>query len=338
MIKVVSYITPSAAGLYRIEQIFKYLNRTKRFQCTIAPHGVTDATLQWADLVVIHELIDPAMIAMVWAYKMERNKKVIVDRDDMVVATDSNPYKERHTALNAPIWRRELLKIADKVTVTTKTIKDEVSKYNENVRILPNYLDMEMWDIPVVPNETGMIRIGWQGSVSHREDLMIALPAVKRILKEFPNTKFVFCGDDFLFQHLKDVNPAQYEYVLGTMEYHMWPRLEHTLSFDIGIAPLVDNLFNHGKSNLKWLEYGMIRAAGVYSPAAYKGTVKEGKTGFIAKTEEEWYLKLKLLVTSSVTRKYIADNAYKEIHDRYSIKEHIGAWASTYRNTLQGSR
>ena len=337
MIKVISFITPSAAGIYRVEQIFKYLNRTKRFDCIISPHGVTDEVLMWADLVVIHELIDPEKIATVWAYQIERGKKVIVDRDDMIAATKDHPYIKMHNMFNASIWRRELLKIADHVTVTTKTIKEEVQKYNKNITILPNYLDMEVWNIPIVPNETDIVRIGWAGSVTHRADIMIPLPAIKRILKEFPKTKFVFCGDDFLFQHLEDVNPMQYEYVLGTGDYYSWPNLEHTLIFDIGIAPLVDNPFNHGKSNLKFLEYGMIKAAGIYSPPAYTGTVRHGETGFIAKTPDEWYLYLKRLVTSSATRKYIAENAYKYVRRNFSIKTHIGRWEELYWSTIQDS-
>jgi hypothetical protein len=73
-----------------------------------------------------------------------------------------------------------------------------------------------------------------------------------------------------------------------------WPSKSKSLGLDIGIAPLIDDVFNTGKSAIKYFEYSSNLVPGVYSDTVvYHDTVQHGITGLLAKTQDEWlgYLK-----------------------------------------------
>jgi len=92
MIKIVGYGNGSGSQLYRMEQIFKYLNKTGGYQSVVSPNGVNDKELAWTDVIWPQATVDPRMIADIWAYQIEKNKAVLVDRDDSLYANDDNPF------------------------------------------------------------------------------------------------------------------------------------------------------------------------------------------------------------------------------------------------------
>lgn len=333
-IKIIAYCGPSGSRLYRVEQIFKYLNRKGEYQCLISPNFPNDTELSWADMIFLQHTIEPRALADAWAYKIEKKKKIITDIDDTLQYKESSPFYDRNKRGNAKPWMMELLKISDLVTCTTKPLYWEAIEFNKNVHILPNYLDMEKWDIPTVPNETNTLRIGWSGSITHRPDLDMVAPVIKKILKSHTNVKFVSCGDDYANNLFKDINPVQHEYVQAMPEYIKWPMLAHTLMYDIGIAPLTDEYFNKCKSSLKYLEYAMTKASGIYSPQAYKKDVKHGVTGLIANSLKEWEKYLELLITDVEYRHKVRDNAYNDVRKNWSIEKHIGSWDKLYKELL----
>lgn len=330
MIKVIAYLPGSYSRVIRAEQIFKYLNRTGEFECLISPEGVTDQALMWADIIFAKETVDPKALSMYWAYKMERNKILIVDRDDALKVDDDHPLAGQHKQLSANAWQRELVKIANHVTCTTQEIKDEILPLNEKVSIIPNYLDMEMWNITPPFNVTDTLRIGWSGSVTHRADLDLALPSIRRILQEYPTTRFYTCGDPYAMEQLKDLE-GRVEFIPGTVEMHWWPRLAQTLMYDIAIAPLADTHFNRCRSNLKYLEYSMTGAATVCSPTAYSGIVKDGVNGLIAK-DGDFYTPIKKLIEDRKLRLSIRNEAHKLVKREYDLSRHIGKYSKLFKD------
>jgi glycosyltransferase involved in cell wall biosynthesis len=93
------------------------------------------------------------------------------------------------------------IKHSDYITTTTKTFKKHINKYNENVFIIPNALDVshKMWKSEVVPNETGKCRISWIGGSSHLHDLKNMEHSLRRLntsseLKD--KYQFILCGFD----------------------------------------------------------------------------------------------------------------------------------------------
>lgn len=329
-LKIIAYLGPSGSKLYRAEMPFKYLNRRSDFECIISPNDIQEEELMWADIIFIQGLIDPKQIAMLWAYKMERGKIIVADRDDVIDIQNDNPFKPSHDRYHAPSWTKELLKICNGVIVTTQEIATEVKKLNSNVKILPNCLDMDLWDKSLVKNDTDMVRIGFNGSITHRKDIEMVAPAIKKVLKDNLKTKFIICGDILLMKYFEGVKPNQIEFVDGTTNFYKWSDKALSLALDIGIAPLVDNHFNRGRSFLKFLEYSMMGCAGVYSMPAYKDIVKQGELGFICSTQEEWEKYLNLLISNLTLRKTIGRRARKYVRQNYDIAKWVRKWADFF--------
>ena len=93
------------------------------------------------------------------------------------------------------------LKLADYVTTTTSVFANEIKKYNKNVHVIPNALNMEhnMWTSEAEENKSGKCRISWIGGSSHLHDLELMRPGFQQLwsnsdLKD--EFQIIMCGFD----------------------------------------------------------------------------------------------------------------------------------------------
>ena len=64
------------------------------------------------------------------------------------------------------------------------------------------------------------------------------------------------------------------------------PWMRQHLRWDVAIAPLEDDAFTRGKSDLKYLDYGALGIPGVFSDVRpYRDTVRHRETGLLAANE-----------------------------------------------------
>lgn len=333
---IIGYGNGSGSQLYRLEQVFKYLNRISGYTAVVSPKGVEDEALAWADVIWPQATIDPKMIGDIWAYQVEKGKTVVVDRDDSLYANKDNPFLTDHKKLHASEWSKQLLTIADVVTCASPALVEECKEFNKNVILIPNDVDLELWDYPQYESG-GVMRIGWAGSITHKNDLAMVLPAIKKILMTRDDVKFVYCGDPFPKEYLKDLPATKYEYITGVNDKYMWPRLAHTMQLDIGLAPLEPTHFNKCRSYLKYMEYGMCKTAGVYSPTVFSEVI-DGKNGLIAQTPEQWEHSINKLLDNKKLRAKMGETAYDDIRTNHSIDKHIGRWQHAINVGIQNRR
>ena len=98
--------------------------------------------------------------------------------------------------------------------------------------------------------------------------------------------------------------------------------------WDIAISPLQDTAFNRCKSDIKFLDYSAIGAAGVYSRVpAYEATVRHGETGWLAENNTEaWVEALEALLTDDELRDRIAANATRYLFSERVLERTAGRW------------
>jgi glycosyltransferase involved in cell wall biosynthesis len=91
-------------------------------------------------------------------------------------------------------------------------------------------------------------------------------------------------------------------------------------SFDIGLAPLPDDVWSQGKCATKLLQ---CMAAGVVSVASAVGVhreiIREGVNGCLASTHAEWLMKLDALVADPAARRTMGEAARKTVERDYSL-------------------
>lgn len=316
----------SGSRYWRLEDPAKQLRQHGINAQVITGEGITDEIAQWADIVVLQSCVDMKGIALLRAYQQERGLKIVVDADDHLRVDSTNPHAMEHEATNAQEIIEITMRIADAITTTTTVLAKALKQYNENVYVLPNYMDIERWDLPKLTNDSDTIRLGWAGSVTHLNDLKMVEKPVKQILDEFPQVKLILVGDPRVGEIFKGY---QVETMLG-VDFNSWPSRLAGLRLDIGIAPLADTEFNRNKSNIKWMEYGINKVPGVFSKIVYWRKNFDGKTGLIAETQQQWYQCLKNLITNEDLRHDLGEKAYLKVRTRYDLKENINEWIECY--------
>ncbi|MGD0020852.1 MAG: glycosyltransferase [Smithellaceae bacterium] len=251
----------------------------------------------------------------------KEGKPVVFDLDDPLFYLPEN-HPDRQSALCVPslLPMFQALMEVDLVSVSTPKLRDVLAQYHDNVVVLPNYFDDNLWRLtPPVRKDSsnGMLTIGYMGSYPHKPDLEYITPVLLDLIKRYPQKlRFHFWG----------VQPPTDLESLPHVKFTPWylnsykdfTEFFQTQSADIFIAPLVDNLFNQCKSPQKFFDYCALGAPGVFSRLdPYADVVKHGQNGFLASTLDEWTACLIQLVENDELRFQLATNAQATIRKNW---------------------
>ena len=264
------------------------------------------------------------------------NKKLIFDLDDLLFELPEYHFdRQRHhfTSYLLPIYYA--IQEADLVAVPTRALKEYVSCINENTVVLPNYLDDQLWKAKgPKKSDNEKIIIGYTGTVTHFKDLESVSCSLRDLLDRFKGRVelriFGFEPPTDLREH-PNVSYNSLFYV----SYPAFAKWFQSLALDIAIAPLIDNLFNKCKSNLKFLEYSINGIPGVYSDIeVYNSMVVHGDNGLLARTPEDWAIALGKLIEDIDLRMRIAARALATVEQSWTWSANATQWLSTITQGL----
>jgi hypothetical protein len=110
--------------------------------------------------------------------------------------------------------------------------------------------------------------------------------------------------------------------------------------FDVGLAPLRDDVFYRSKSNNKFREYAACRVAGVYSDVGvYSACVQDGQTGILVSAESgTWFKALSRLIEDAALRERIQEQAFLYARDHYSLEKVQAVWLDHLRQVIGDAR
>lgn len=212
--------------------------------------------------------------------------------DDLLNVSPSNPTYEFFSDGPTRGNIKACASSADMVTVSTEPLREVMLKYNPNVHVLPNYIDISVLDIER-PYSKDKLIIGWSGSGTHKTDFPVIGNSLRDVMDENPHTLFMTIGGAY-GEGLPQDRVRRRGWIHATRR--LYP---HIANFDIGIAPLLNDAFNASKSYIKVLEYAALGipciASGPHGP--YEDFIEHGVTGFIAETKDDWALYLHELVS-----------------------------------------
>ena len=100
---------------------------------------------------------------------------------------------------------------------------------------------------------------------------------------------------------------------------------------DIALLPLNDTEFNRAKSDLKFIEAAGHGAAVLAAPTVYASTVRDGETGMIYRSPQEFAEKLDLLIRRADLRRTLAENAYRYVAEHRLLEQHLDERIAAYR-------
>lgn len=233
------------------------------------------------------------------------------------------------------INRRDMLraafKRADMVSTTTPVLQDTFKKINPNTVVLPNLIDLDYYPRPEMVKRK--VRIGWQGGVSHYEDLHFIKDVIVEVSKR-DDVELVYFGDYRLAQLLRGSRNVQIE---SWVEHGTYPYKLALMNLDIGICPLVDNTFNRNKSPIKYFEYSAVGAATIASDIPpYTSVINSGKDGLLVpNNHKDWLEALNTLIQDKSRRQNMAKAAYENVFENYTIQKGAHLWVDAYKELIE---
>jgi glycosyltransferase involved in cell wall biosynthesis len=211
----------------------------------------------------------------------------------------------------------------DALIVTTDTLAGyyrrglKEIKAKTDIRVCSNHVDADDWPEP--QERPQHLRVGWMGSPSHEWDIELMWPALS--WSERQRHEIVIVGHDpKWYRHLT------YRYV-PWVDPLVFDRRKAAWPIDIGLAPLVRNQFNLGKSDVKFLEYTMAGAATVASNIeVYSRAIRHGETGLLAGSWQEMLDCVRTLSKDRKLRDELAANAAQYVREERVIEKHADEW------------
>jgi processive 1,2-diacylglycerol beta-glucosyltransferase len=243
---------------------------------------------------------------------------------------------------------RYLLHQADGVLVTTNTLKERFLPLNRNVAVLPHALDERLLvrrgirrdGSPFGPRKQV---IGYMGTFTHDDDLTMILPALQAVCRRHEgNVELQIVG--VIGQHetlealselpvrIASPNRSEAAYPL----FMLW--FTTRILWDIAISPLKKTQFNQCKSDIKFLDYSAIGAAGVCSRVpAYMSSVRHADNGLLVDNDSAaWEEALEVLLSDSDLRTHVAGNAARYLYEGRTLKHCAHHWLSAVDSLLEG--
>lgn len=287
--------------------------------------------LAWADVVVLVRGASPAeRRTLVEAQRLGRRVATYLDDDlERVPGEARSGYFFTSPRVRANV--AFIVRHADAVLVCSERLGSELAARHGVTPILvrqprPPRLPEEPAGFPASSKApSSAVRVGFLGSVDHAAFLDGLLGEPLRHLRAELGARLelVFCGAVPALARQLGAECHAFE-----PDFTAWRRMARGLALDVGMAPLPDTPFHRNKYFNKFLEYGSLGIAGIYSnvpPSA--DVVRDGSTGLLCANEPTaWRAALQRLTAEPALRADIARAAWTDIELRFTSAALLEPW------------
>lgn len=285
------------------------------------------------DLVYVHMNVTPLGTALSERLVRARAKTLVYDVEDDVTAPAAADSVAAGKSIN-PVVRflrgrgkpRFLVAHADQVVTASPFMVERYRAANAHGRcaMIPPSVDTHHFT-PGCRDEGGKVVIGWTGTFSSEPYLDLLRPVFLRLAERV----------DF---RLRVIGNFAYALPGVDLEVVTWTRereAEDMQAIDIGVYPLPFDDWVLGKAGLKVIQY---MAFGIPSVSSDIGAaslqVRDGDTGFLVKTQDEWVDRLEQLVRSAPLRAAMGARAREEAVKAYSRQAVGGRYRTLLDETV----
>ena len=262
------------------------------------------------DYLFIHrEMAQVGPPILEWFVAKILRKKFIYDFDDAIWIPNYSETNATFQRLKA-YWKvRYIMKWAHHVTAGNQFLADFAKQYNSNVSIVPTTIDTT-YHLVKEKSVNQVPVIGWTGSHTTMHYLSFLQPVLIKLAEKH----------QFKFRVISNQPP---EFELCNLEFVKWSNdteIEDLSAIDIGVMPLVEDKWASGKCAFKALQYMALGMPAVVSPVGVnESVITNGKNGYLAMTEAEWFETLNELLEHPEIRARIGQEAINTIENRYSV-------------------
>ena len=302
-----------AASRYRVLQYLPYL-KEHGVQATVLPFQKgffkklkLFKSVNEYDILFIQRKRFPIL----WLKYIRKNaRRIVYDFDDSVMYRNSkaaNP--ESNTRVK---MFKNMVNASDYVIAGNEYLQKNTTPFTHNVTIIPSPIDMSLYPLKKYSEKNDNITLGWIGATGSIHYLEKMKPVFEALGKKYEDLRLkIICNVFFDCDNI-------------TVEKKLWSEQEEVAdiqNLDIGLMPLMDDPWSHGKCGLKILQCLATGVPVVCSPAGVnKEIVKNGVHGFWANTREEWIEKLEILINDPDRRERMGMEGRKRVIEHYSLE------------------
>ncbi len=269
-------------------------------------------TLQrWSpDIVVLErELFSDATVDVEQALR-QIAKRLVLDIDDGLFVLNRHKFEV-------------LCGLSDHIIAGNELLAVRARSMNPRVTVIPTCVDLERYEIRSEgPNlkcqrSNHPLILGWTGTAANIEYLEVLRQPLRQLAREFSLELRVIAESD------RPLRRLSFERDGITTRFMKWSEASEIAdlnAFDIGLMPMPDTNWTRYKCGLKILQYMALGIPAVASPVGVNSEIiRQGVTGWLATTSDEWTFLLRQLLSDAIHRAAVVVAARKVVEERYSI-------------------
>ena len=261
----------------------------------------------------------------------------------MLAELDDNPFasvfseKQQRAETLSPLQELSYLGMHG-VQVSTEALAEQIRPLNPHVGVMRN-------ELSELPKERNYLLEKLQrlsqgedyvtfffGALNRTGEWQEVMPVLQEAIEKYGSRlRFKVLSDKGFFAAL----PTEHKEFIGSeamyggqfVPYQLYQEALHTS--DISFLPLRDTEFNRTKSDLKFIESAGHGAVALASPTVYEDTLRDGRTGFIYRSPEEFRL-----IENPERRIETAKAAYRYVKEERLLSGHYRERLEWYRELV----
>lgn len=279
------------------------------------------------DVVVLQKRLLPKLV---FNRLRKFARRLVFEFDDNVVQKRADDGTVRTSPTRERRFRRQLRE-TDAAITTNDFLAEQarrVAAQPSRVHILPSVIDPSRYPVRPPAAREGPLTIGWMGSESNLHYLEIVHRPLTRLCRREEEVK------------LKIVSEKEPPLPGVRVEHRRFDPARESAdlaSFDIAIAPLVEDAWTRGKISTKILAYfatGLpVVASDVLSNRLY---AKDGENALLAGTLQKWEDHLAGLIAHPEERERLGAAARASVERDFSVSAMVPRYVELFRSLSRG--
>jgi 2-polyprenyl-3-methyl-5-hydroxy-6-metoxy-1,4-benzoquinol methylase len=230
---------------------------------------------------------------------IERVRRLL--RKDYVIITEFDDHPVFMEQRGVPLNELLTFTAVHAVQTSTPALADVLRRENPEIGMFPNGI----FELPAVRNFNNPDQLTmFFGALNRQEDWAPLMPALNEVARAVgTRLKFNVMHDRAFF----DALDTPHKIFTPTSDYATY--LEQLGQAEIAFMPLGDTVFNHAKSDLKFIEASACRVLSLASPVVYESSIVENRTGMIFRNSNEMRAHLLRILAYPEASRRVADAA-----------------------------
>ena len=302
-----------AASRYRVLQFIPYLNaggitaEVRAYPRTPAEFTRFFRDLQKYDCVFLQRKRFSGPLLKLLRM---RAKKIIYDFDDSVMYRNSkagSPHSKTRMKRFA-----DMVRASDFVIAGNRFLMEQTLAFTDRVAVIPTAIDGNRYTRKDYDLPKDRVTLGWigdHGSIHYMEKMK---PIFEQLGRKYPDAELSIVCDVFI-----DCENIPVIKKMWSQETEVSDLKE----MDIGLMPLMNDLWSEGKCGLKILQYFGVGVPAVCTPVGVnKDVVSDGVNGLYADSPQQWFEKLSTLIDDPRLRKEMGLKGRETVFEGYTIE------------------